>query len=63
MIVQRCAICAIPLTRFAAMCDVNGAAYCDKHWSGVGCGKLHGEGCATFVWLDELEPATKTAPA
>lgn len=53
MTTPRCAICAIPLTRFAAYCDQADVAYCRDHWSGVGCEKLHGECCATFVWNDD----------
>ncbi len=50
-----CAICGVPLTRFAAMCERNDAAYCDRHWTGVGCDKLHGESCASFVWNDDKD--------
>lgn len=52
-----CSTCGVPLPFGYMACDETMGHYCERCWPDVDCEELHGEGCATGVFIEpDLKP-------
>lgn len=59
-----CTTCGKRLIDGYMACDETMGHYCEICWPAVRCEELHGEGCATAVWIEidsDIEPIDPAA--